>query len=474
MNPHLQLILDKINQEDNLTADQKMSLIKAVKDADKNAGMLQFKLERIEKDRNTLKVMLGESIEDLQKKTKAIEEKNHELEIEASLERVRTQVMSMHRSEELIEVCKTLLTELQTLGFQNIRNTQIAIANDDKGSYMSYDYYTNDKFYVGELYYNSHPLIKSLAIKMRENKAEFINISVTGAELDDWRKYLKSLIQRPAPKLDAATSLNYYYYSIGPGGLGFCAYTPLNDEEMNLLKRFKNVFDLAYRRYADVAKAEAQAREAQIETALERIRARTMAMQKSDELPETSYLLFQQLKELGETAAQLSIGIIKEEKGFVELSATIHGSQILQTYDVPMDEPFVMKKALKAWKAKERSLVVELKSKELKDYNNWRNSFLGKKIVFPEEQWIINIIYFSKGFLSFSSDKQIPEETIQLLERFAGVFDQTYTRFLDLQKSEAQARESQIQLALERVRARTMAMQKSDELPDAALLLSIR
>ena len=57
------------------------------------------------------------------------------------------------------------------------------------------------------------------------------------------------------------------------------------------------------------------------------------------------------------------------------------------------------------------------------------------------------------------------------VQRFAKVFEQTYTRFLDLQKAEAQARESQIQLALERVRARTMAMQRSDELAGVAQLL---
>ena len=44
----------------------------------------------------------------------------------------------------------------------------------------------------------------------------------------------------------------------------------------------------------------------------------------------------------------------------------------------------------------------------------------------------------------------------------------TYRRFLDLQKAEAQAREAQIQLALERVRARTMAMHKSEELAETA------
>ena len=52
------------------------------------------------------------------------------------------------------------------------------------------------------------------------------------------------------------------------------------------------------------------------------------------------------------------------------------------------------------------------------------------------------------------------------LLRFAKVFDLTYTRFNDLQKAEAQAREAQIELGLERVRARAMAMQKSDELSE--------
>src|SRR6202007_704253 len=63
------------------------------------------------------------------------------------------------------------------------------------------------------------------------------------------------------------------------------------------------------------------------------------------------------------------------------------------------------------------------------------------------------------------------EESILLLERFAKVFDGTYTRFLDLQRAEEQTRESKIQLALERVRARTSAMQKSQELHEVIQLV---
>src|SRR5664279_575289 len=77
---------------------------------------------------------------------------------------------------------------------------------------------------------------------------------------------------------------------------------------------------------------------------------------------------------------------------------------------------------------------------------------------------------FNGGYLLVIALEPQPDAK-NLLERFAKVFEQTYTRFLDLQKAEAQAKEVQIQLGLERVRARTMAMQHSNELPDAANIL---
>jgi hypothetical protein len=64
-----------------------------------------------------------------------------------------------------------------------------------------------------------------------------------------------------------------------------------------------------------------------------------MAMQKSDELPETSFLLFQQVKELGETTVQNSIGIVNEKAGFVELSTTVQGHNLPRTLNVPIDDP---------------------------------------------------------------------------------------------------------------------------------------
>ena len=79
---------------------------------------------------------------------------------------------------------------------------------------------------------------------------------------------------------------------------------------------------------------------------------------------------------------------------------------------------------------------------------------------------------FNYGYIGFSHHRKATAEEEDIVVRFATEFGRLYQRFLDLQKAEAQAQEAQIQLALERVRARTMAMQKSEELSEVSYLLN--
>ncbi|MCB0729334.1 MAG: hypothetical protein KDD00_17855, partial [Ignavibacteriae bacterium] len=83
----------------------------------------------------------------------------------------------------------------------------------------------------------------------------------------------------------------------------------------------------------------------------------------------------------------------------------------------------------------------------------------------------VAVLKHTSIFIINHSGRKFTEAENDILKRFAKVFEQTYTRFLDLQKAEAQAREAEIQLALERVRARTMAMHNSSELAEVAVLL---
>jgi len=112
-----------------------------------------------------------------------------------------------------------------------------------------------------------------------------------------------------------------------------------------------------------------------------------------------------------------------------------------------------------SWEKGEAFIVKDLAGEEMQEHFRYLRTYplldeAFEKIIasghpMPDRQ-IHHVANFSHGNLLFISLKPYPEAH-DIFMRFAKVFEQTYTRFLDLQKAEAQAREAEIELALERV-----------------------
>lgn len=113
MNLQLQTILDIIEQNQNLSLEERETLIKALKKADSDFTISEFKLERTEKIKRTTAILLEETIEELEQKRKSVEAQNRELEIESSLERVRSKAMAMRNSQDLAGTIGMFYRELQ-------------------------------------------------------------------------------------------------------------------------------------------------------------------------------------------------------------------------------------------------------------------------------------------------------------------------------------------------------------------------
>jgi len=218
------------------------------------------------------------------------------------------------------------------------------------------------------------------------------------------------------------------------------------------------VFQIAYRRFLDLQKAEFHAREAQIEASLERVRSRTLAMQKSDELAETAAVLFRQLIALGIAPNRLYIAILEGESGDAEFWITDEdGGKVSSGFAANLHANSSFQKMFEGWREGKRSLTIDMQGKELQEYFQHLSSlnvpFKGGR---SQSRRVQSIAFFSRGFLGIAAPDEQPEETTLLLERFAAVFNLTLTRFNDLKLAEAQAQQAHrdlIQLQAEKKRA---------------------
>src|SRR5204862_1805130 len=209
--------------------------------------------------------------------------------------------------------------------------------------------------------YHEHPAYLAHIEAWKERKVKWVYL-LEGDTKKTWGQFLfyqTELSKLPAVVSESMMSLQKVYLSTSFNNFGYlqiATLEPLSDEQFNIMLRFAKVFDLTYTRFNDLKQAEAQAREAQIEAALEKVRSRTLAMQKSDELAETAAEVFRQLIALGIEPNRLYIGIVKEETGDMEMWATDEdGTQVGKRFMFNKNENASVLKLYDGWKAQKRS-----------------------------------------------------------------------------------------------------------------------
>jgi serine phosphatase RsbU (regulator of sigma subunit) len=404
-------------------------------------------------------------------KTADLEIKNRELEIETALERVRTKTMAMYKSDELGASIYTLFNQLRELGIPNISNA-ISLVDSEKDTMEIWATWGDRIVRPVKVRATDHENFKKEIEAWQKEQDIKIKMSVGVA-----KTALKNIfdIDLIVPENVSFWHLLQIWHQYGFIVLG--TWEEASDEERRIIKRFAKVFEQTYTRFLDLQNAEEQAREAQIEAALERVRSRTMAMHKSDELSEVVAVLYEQLKPLGVASWGCEVILCDAKKDKMEYwHSDMVQSVLPECFYVSGNDHPILKKQWEAWKNGDQNLIIELMDQEKLDFDQFlfeKTDFKMlpeniKKEILSENKVVFSHASMKYGLLEALDNDPVPKEKINILNRFAKVFEQTYTRFLDLQKAEVQAREGQIELALERVRAKTMAMQISSELAETA------
>nr|MBP6795028.1 HAMP domain-containing histidine kinase [Saprospiraceae bacterium] len=410
---------------------------------------------------------------DLQK----AEEQTREAQIETSLERIRAATLAMQSTDQLSSVILFIYGELNKITSelnrcffmifdpQNLGVTWWMAGVDTpdlgKGFFVPYSEHAPQMAYL----------------KGWQEKKERWQYRMQGDEKRKWDNYLfhhTDLARLPDVIKDNMQAFTDIYLDGSFNSFG-CLTTgspiPLSTKAVDLLVRYSKVFDLSFTRYNDLKQAEAQARESQIETALEKIRSSSLAMQKSHEIKSVVTTLFQKLKELkvdfnGAAAIHIFNDTTKDAVIWVATPTLESTIEVQLPYDADYftDNPIITD----IWHAKETGQDIITKIYPLQEKNRYFQYVFKHNPQIPdfEQKRIYNELNYSATFIaqpnsllgvnSWSDNQLITDEQYKLLKRVGYVFEQAYVRFLDLQKAEAlaeQARLDLIQIQTEKKRA---------------------
>lgn len=417
---------------------------------------------------------------DLQK----AEAQSREARIDLSLERVRARTMAMQQSEELQELIGIVMEQFQELEMPvDFANFNFHTRSRDWTMWLARPGFAYPDKIV--LPYLPHPMFDGPREAIKRGEKFFSDVLTP----EDGRTAMEHFYRHAAgfsdpPEFKArvkkadglARSMDFGTHI----SLAISRFDgiPYSDNQNAILRRFARVFEQAYTRFLDLQKAEAQAKEAQIEAALERVRAQTMAMHSSEDVGKCVVKMFAELTALGvDEDTRFGIGILNHVNEDIQLwTAKKDGEDVsMHIGHLDMGSHPLLKSARKAWKEQVPFHKYELEGEDLLEYYRMLNTAPGYKIQIPSEKLpkkeIQHCIIFEHGFFYAFTPYEFQPDLLQLTKRFSSLFEQTYRRYLDLVKAEAQAREARIEAALERVRNKALAMHKSNDLADVVFSL---
>src|SRR5215216_5634579 len=206
----------------------------------------------------------------------------------------------------------------------------------------------------------------------------------------------------------------------------------------------------------------------EIEVALEKVRVRATAMRTSSELAETSAVLFQQLNALKIAALRTGVGIFDDANDALEVWLTTYSNseEVVQILDyVNLHIHPVFENIIPARKQNKPFAFTVLEGKEVREYYLTMSTYLSlpDQQVYNAREYFYSF-FFTEGTINVVTQQELTEEECTIMCRFAMIFGLIYTRFLDLQKAEAQARDVLKQTALDRVRGQIASMRSTSDL----------
>jgi len=372
-----------------------------------------------------------------------LERRKQQLEIEAALDNVRLRAGAMRSSAELGEASAVLFQQLNELGIKAIR-TAVGIFDDpNEAMELWLTSYADSGEMKGMLYYfnlHIHPVFENIIPARKENKPYALTI-LSGNQVRSYYHTMSTYLSVPGQQVFNETEY-FYSFFFSHGTINVVTNQPLTDEQCRIMIRFAQVFGLIYTRFLDLQKAETSVKEAQIESALERVRARAQAMQQPEELKDVTRVFRYEMGTLGKDELETCQIYIYDETArksecWVALKdyRTTESKIVSDEFALDLEDTWVGREMLRFYHSDAKEVSIAMTADVHKEWIRYCEArcetlrgYHGEEM--PEETY--HLYKFSNGAISQSDASVISQESWDLLKRVASVFSLAYSRFKDL------------------------------------------
>jgi len=402
--------------------------------------------------------MAYQRFKDLQK----AEAQTREAQINLAVERVRARALAMFESTEILEVVKKLRDEIMGLNIPNVTAATIHLQEPD-GRCRAWDLTSIDddgkELEISlDVSYNMEDTHPDFFMREVWERTEDYFVVIQSGER---AKYTVHWLQQNGyPKqakefeeyLESSQMEKAYHPTVplNNGRMGIDMLEPPEPEVKSILKKMAGAFDLAYKRFEDLKKAEKQAYESKVETSLERVRGMAAAMNHSDDLMQIAEAMFKEMEILEINPLRYGLGMIDGKTKEAELWASTvndgHYLDMLGTLSLTWHP--MLQQAFDAWDGQLEEVTYELKGRERSDYyekiGQLNPEIPGlKELQDPDSNIVqyVSFFPFKTGALYAFTNGEPGEDGKSILKRFANVFEQAHIRYEDLQTAEKQARQ---------------------------------
>lgn len=413
----------------------------------------------------------------VEERTKELISKNRELEIEAALERVRSQSMAMRHTSDLQEVVNTLAHQLLRINI-DINGGIFIVVNEKVGRDIEIWGCGGAANYVEKavipyldkpIYYHSVNSIKKkvdflVEVYTREEKIEFFEhlfkYSPWKFTPEEKKKQLLSL--EGGYTRSWCISPNTSIFMINNTGRVF------SDEDNELLKRFGKIFEQTYTRFLDLQKAEELAREAIHQAALDRVRGEIASMRNPDDLKHISQIVFSELTTLGVPFIRCGVFIIDEPKSKARLYLSTPDGQPLGVLKLHYPSIEFVNEVVTAWKKEE----FYMKHWDRNDFVSWTKLMMemgqirDEKIYQgnddPPSSLDLHFVPFEQGMLYVGCRQPLNGQQLELVQNLADTFAMAYARYEDF--NQLGIAKEKLEIALADIKATQEQMVQQEKL----------